>query len=203
MKNFNDIEKIYCINLEKRIDRKKECDLLFLKFNLNVEYEKACEGMTLYPELSKRQARRAGCTQSHLNVLNKIKKNNFKYTLILEDDVEFKDNFIDLFNIYVKQLPTDFCVLYLGGNHIKSTTNYSLNLEKCNSTYCLHSYIVNNSYIDNILEKNPHNFEAIDVYFSKYIQQKFNCYCFNPKLSWQRESYSDIEERNVFYKNII
>jgi hypothetical protein len=46
------------------------------------------------------------------------------------------------------------------------------------------------------------DYPVIDVYFSDFIQKEYPCYCFNPKLAWQRESYSDIEGKKVFYNKL-
>ena len=206
MKCFSDIEKIYCINLKKRTDRKQQCIELFNQINFkDVEFIEAKDGSALFPEIyskDKRKAARIGCTLSHIDALQRIKEKNYKYSLILEDDFMCEKNLISKFDKYAEQIPNDFCILYLSTNHRKPPIKYSKNIDKCVKSYALHSYIVNLDYINNLLEGPYNDYIAIDVYISDFIQTKYPCYSFNCRLTWQRQSYSDLEQKTIFYKNI-
>ena len=49
MKTLNDFfEKIYCINLNRRMDRYKECVEEFKKINANVERFSAIDGIPVF-----------------------------------------------------------------------------------------------------------------------------------------------------------
>lgn len=201
MKSFSDIEKIYCINLKRREDRKKDCIELFNNLNIkNFEFVEAKDGQELFSHLNKKTAGRVACSLSHMSTISKIKNEGFKYSLILEDDFICENDMIDKFNVYCDQVPEDFCILYLGVNNKSRTIDYSKNVNKCTKGHCTHAYIVNSLYLDKILEGKYQDYIAIDVYYSDFIQQKYPCYCFNPKLIWQRKSYSDIENRTVIYR---
>jgi GR25 family glycosyltransferase involved in LPS biosynthesis len=60
-----------------------------------------------------------GCYTSHLKILRDIKKNNYKYALVLEDDINILNkDIIGLVDKYISQLidsDINFDVLYLGG----------------------------------------------------------------------------------------
>jgi len=109
-------DKIFCINLDKRIDKwllsKKE----FQKHDLIVDRFIAIEGN---PDKIKTHLTDGGvgCTISHLEVFKLSKLLNLKNVLILEDDVEFIDDLNDRFNEYYKQIHENWGLLYLGGNH--------------------------------------------------------------------------------------
>lgn len=203
IKTFQDISDIYCINLKKRSDRKNQCIDIFKSININnYNFIEAKDGASIFPNKHKKIAARIGCTLSHIDAIQNFKKTKNQYGLILEDDFMCDHSMITKFNEYCDQVPEDFCILYLGANHKAPTAQYSKNLNRCVKSHCAHAYIINKEYIDKILNNKYMDFPVIDVYFSDFIQQKYPCYCFNPKLVWQRESYSDIEGRNVFYQRL-
>ena len=57
----------------------------------------------------------------------------------------------------------------------------------------------NNSIYDLILNLITKRNKPIDVYYAD-IQKSYNCYGFNPSIALQRESFSDIQNKNVNYK---
>lgn len=202
MKSFEDIKQIYCINLQHRTDRKDDCIQIFNKIGLepsNIEFIQAHNGPELFPDQNKKRASKLGCTLSHIDAIKKMHSQNIKYGLILEDDFICDDNLVSKFNEYCEQIPEDFCILYLGANHKLPTIQYSKNIVKCQKSHCAHAYIVNQNYISNILDGDIFKYPVIDVYFSNYIQSVYPCYCLEPRLVWQRASYSDIEHRTVYY----
>ena len=50
----------------------------------------------------------------HITAMKKIIKSEQPYGIIMEDDVIFKDNFLDNFNHIMRTVPNDFDVLYVG-----------------------------------------------------------------------------------------
>ena len=55
-----------------------------------------------------------GITLSHINAYRNIMNNEYKYSLILEDDVILDDNFGDKLNKGLKKLPDDYDMLFIG-----------------------------------------------------------------------------------------
>ena len=91
-------------------------------------------------------------------------------------------------------------MLYLTGNHIKKPIKYTTNTYKIISTLTTGSYIIKANTMQYILDNiNSYDLE-IDVFLANYVQKKFNCYCANPIITTQKESYSDIIQKNVNYK---
>ena len=70
---------IKCINLEKRVDKKKNMIKKCKRRNIPVSFYKA--------KLHTNPKR--GCLESHLNVIKEAIKNKQKYVFILEDDAKF------------------------------------------------------------------------------------------------------------------
>jgi GR25 family glycosyltransferase involved in LPS biosynthesis len=113
------IDKIYMINLDTRQDRLES----FMKVHPDIDLTRvsAVNGKELQMtdalyQLCKNNTFQwkksvIACALSHISVWSKIVKDNATYTLILEDDVRFKPGWQN----YVKDIPADAELLYLGG----------------------------------------------------------------------------------------
>jgi len=120
----------------------------------------------------------------------------------LEDDIEFTEE-IKKLDEYMSLVPSDWDMLYFGGNHNKHIGK-EINLLnekiiKLNETYGIHCVVINNTLYDLILNIITKRDKPIDVYYAD-IQKSYNCYGFNPSIALQRESFSDIQNKNVNYK---
>lgn len=115
----NLIDKTYMINLDTRPDRIQS----FQTAHPDIKYTRisAVNGTTL--PLTKSlydlcqhntfQWKKSviACALSHISIWTKIVQDNSTYTLILEDDVRFTDDW----NKHIKDIPDDAELLYLGG----------------------------------------------------------------------------------------
>ena len=85
-----------------------------------------------------------GCNLSHISVWSKIaKQESGKYFLVLEDDVRFTKNWQELWKNYVKCIPEDADLLYLGGVLPPNKHVLPLVTEKVNDYW---SFIKPNTY---------------------------------------------------------
>lgn len=215
---FNFFDKIFCINLDERQDRWKECCYLFNKYDIMHKIERfpALKFNHQDPRLMKAMGQ-IGCSMSHYAVTRKAKEQNLKNYLVLEDDFYFEYNHDELFgkiNNCINQLPNDWDMFYLGGNLDASYNKYPIekyseNLFKLNSCHTTHAFAVNNKLYDIILKDEPNyetlptwynNYTVIDVYFCKNILSQNNCYISNPILSLQRPGFSNIEHNSYDYR---
>lgn len=192
---ISDFDKIYCINLPKRTDRKSECDIIFSNNKLKVEYIEGIDGLTLN-NTGFLKPGAAGCCLSHKKIYQNIKKEkSWEKVLILEDDVEFHPDFKNLFKEYYKYVPNDWQILFFGGNHASSPIQINKYIHRLTRTFTTHCYAVKRSAIEILLEQfsneNIFNLQA-DVHLS-IIQQRIPCYGFRHHIAWQRPSWSDIE----------
>ena len=105
------VDKIFCINLKHRTDKrefiKKQCS----KYKLDVTFFKAIKNKKGW----------IGCLQSHLNILKIAKKERLKKILIIEDDCLF----LQEPSINNKELPKDWEMLFLGGNMRRKSSKCS------------------------------------------------------------------------------
>lgn len=191
-------DKIYCINLDRREDRWEESVKEFEKWGLldQVERYSAIDGTTLENPYRVNNGE-LGLIETHLNIIKESKEKKYNSVLLIEDDIEFTDE-IKLLDQYFNSLPQKWDILWFGANHNKHMGN-KINLInekiiKCNKAYSTHCIAFNKSIFDlviNLLEKRQ---KPVDVYYSD-LQKSFDCYAFNPSMSLQRPSYSDIQNR--------
>ena len=186
------VDKIYCINLDKRLDRWERCKNIFQLNNIEVERFSAVDGLNLDLTGKKLLPGEIGVIRSNFEIIKKAKENNYKNVLIFEDDVELCEDFNLKFNDYIKQIPTDWSFIYLGGNHVGGYSHVTDNVAKTNYSFAIHAIIINQNIYDHILQILPEEKEQVDVTYAK-LQRIFPSYVFRPHLAWQRKDFSDIQ----------
>jgi len=199
---LHDFDKIYCINLKKRTDRKITCDKIFKLLRLNVEYIEAVDGSMISSPATIKPGHK-GCCLSHRNIYNIVRNDpSLQKVLILEDDIEFHPEVEKLFKEWYEEVPDHWNMLYFGGNHNGLEKNFvKPHVHRLIQTYTTHCYAIKREIVPQLLaefsDENIYNNE-VDVHLSK-VQKEFPCYGFFPHLGWQRESFSDIEMKNKRY----
>lgn len=162
-----------------------------------------------------------GCALSHKAALEFIIEHGWKRTLILEDDAGFEDKNVERWNNGINEVSSfiessgdddtnsKWDVIFLGG-FVRDTngpikTDYKT-LWRTKNTSCAHAYIVRGNYVPKMyneinmaiqmLMKTPSNFKQ---YFLdnawNVLMAKDKWYITLPTLAFQRESYSDIENK--------
>jgi len=205
-------DKIYCINLDRRPDRWKECEDVFAKHDLQVERVSAVDGNP-DPENIKMTATdnriikpgMIGCAMSHLKVCQLAKAGNYSQILILEDDIDFIETLNQDFENYILQVPANWQLLYTGGNHLgnHNVRSVSQNVVRIFNTYTTHFIGMKKGMFDMMIDRIPSKItNPIDVIYAEW-QRQFEAYCIVPHLSWQRTSYSDIENCVADYDKIV
>lgn len=183
--------KTYIINLPRRKDRIEQ---MKLNSALTMPDEKelfvATEGSTFTFEKSRRMRGHMGCWDSHRRLMEKIKDENNGITLILEDDCDFNDKVFGI-SEYLKELPSDWDLLYLGGINQDAPESYSEHLDIATNILQTHAYIIRDKFIPTLLETLTNHRWKVDLVFSEAIK-KGKCFICNPPIAVQRESYSDI-----------
>jgi GR25 family glycosyltransferase involved in LPS biosynthesis len=206
MKLFDRFDKVYCINLEHREDRKNhilsECN----KYELgDVSFFKAFNGNNfLNPYKISNGC--FGLILTNIEIIKEAKNNNYKNILILEDDCYFTREVLNI-NTYFDALPDDWDMLYLGGNHnthIGNSPPIVINekIVKLHSTLTTHFVAINNHMYDVILARLSKFDNPIDVVYTG-IQKLYNVYSTSKTIAKQLNGYSDIENRVVDYSQLI
>lgn len=194
-------DKIYCINLERRKDRKEQCISEFFKHNLNVEFISAIDGKDISDINVKIKKGAYACSLSHIKIYNDIIKNNYNKVLILEDDIEFSNNLTNEFNAVFNNIPENWNLLYFSGNHYKGLTKINNDISKMIGSLSMACYGITYNMTKallNILNSDILLDREIDMIVADNMIH-YNCYVFNKALGWQRENFSDIEGRHTNY----
>lgn len=202
--DHNNIENVYYINLEERVDRKRqiEAQLNTLKW----KYQRF--------NAVKAKSGRVGCSMSHLKLLKMAKEKELPYIVILEDDIMFTkiDKFKWLLKEFLKE-NLDFDVYLLAGNLRQPVEKVTPNILKVFRSFAATGYIVKSHYYDTMIEnfkegvttllKNPDNgYFAVDTYWMR-LQQSGNWYISYPRTVTQQPDYSNIENRYVDYNHLM
>lgn len=213
MKLTDYFDKTYCINLDRRPDRWEKCVDEFKKHDLMVERFSAKDGKGLY--LPYPFGSELGGSISHLNVIKKAKELNLENVLVLEDDVEFVPDLNTKLESIMTLLPTNWDMIYFGGNHIGGFSQVNEFFFKLNRSYAIQCYAVNSKFFDEIisylgvrindilsgkitlLTSVPTSVAA--DYFIADLHNTSNTYVIRPHLCWQKEDFSDIQEIVVNY----
>jgi GR25 family glycosyltransferase involved in LPS biosynthesis len=143
--------------------------------------------------------REIGCYLSHLKTyeLIKLKNKTENYSVILEDDFKFTDDFMYKLEdtiINVKKNNIDFDFLFLGilgynGDHIMDNSIFTVP----SNSFGTHGYLINNKNIDKIIKKLSFIDCIIDVQiFRKGENKELNVARIDPVIIDTGDFYSEI-----------
>lgn len=205
--NINDLENIFYINLEHRIDRKNNIENELIKLGL---LQKAKRFNAI-----KMNNGAIGCSLSHLQLLKNALKDKLNHICILEDDIYFlnPELFINQLNKFLEN-HKDWDVILIAGNNIPPYQKIDDTCIKVNTCQTTTGYIVNGHYISKLMDNikiglthlinkpHLHCLYAIDKFWF-LLQKVDNWFLIIPTSVVQRDDYSDIEKRKVNYKNIM
>jgi GR25 family glycosyltransferase involved in LPS biosynthesis len=191
----NYFDKTYLINLPDRVDRLKESKQELSKHNIPFE---------IYPAI-KHQYGQLGIHVTLYELLHKAFYDGLQNVFIFEDDVKFVNDpneWLDKSAFPFKSLQYD--IFYFGCNTHQPLEESSWNnVLKVKNAYALHSVCFSRNGMSKMLYflkqgyKNP-----VDVMIADKIQTQGFSFCTYPLLATQRESFSDIENRDVNYSFI-
>jgi glycosyl transferase, family 25 len=191
--NSDDKYKGYYINHPDAHDRHEKLQTHLKSFGLESSIQRHLVDLKTEPKV----------TDSHKNILRKAIQQNLPYVLILEDDVEFKEDPRPYIDSAFEKLNGDWDILLLGANLKRANVEYnkSLNLGRLKGGYCAgcHSYMVNNRYfktlLDNMQNENEGGACIETMYKGKNTNMMNLCkqdkwYFVNPLLGIQNDEYS-------------
>jgi GR25 family glycosyltransferase involved in LPS biosynthesis len=215
------VDHIFYINLEHRKDRKEHIEKQikeYLDTNLEITSRfNAIQYNGNFVNNCFRNKGAIGASLSHLEVAKLAKKNNYKNTLVLEDDIIFnwsKERFYSLLDRFFKNI-TDYNLLMFdtAGNQWHPWQTYDTNIPeiyKLGDSFCAGGYIISNNFLDTYikhLEQATPKLIQGDI-FNGRIDESWKIfqgneedkkvYTFNKpldKVLHQISDYSDIEGR--------
>lgn len=141
------------------------------------------------------------CFQSHRKCVQRAKDLNLEYILILEDDVVFENNCIEIFSMAFSEVQVlNWDMFYLGANLYSDAQKIGTNIVKLTGALCAHAYIVHNRFYDKILSL-QHNKE-MDTHYGE-LMIHHNIYMCNPMIAYQLPSHSDLQHGFRDYNSAI
>lgn len=214
---FDKFDKIYYLNLDSREDRKSRIETHLAKFNIKAERipgfvitpEQALEydgGRELDEHSRKLAPARVGCSLSHLEAIKRAKQEGYSNVLIFEDDAFIFEEHIESFKEALKELEhlPKWDMLFLGANVLSPIKQISPHIGKLTGAFCAHAYVVNSHFYDHLLKYDFKQFRIFDEYlFNEMRNPNHNIYTVLPITSIQYDSFSNIEEKEVKYKDVL
>jgi hypothetical protein len=202
-------DKIYCINLDRRIDRWEHFTNQSKKFGLKLfERVSAVDGSKLNPSdfSSPLNKGELGLLLTVIKIFEDSIKNNYQKILILEDDCVFENELLNV-DLFFQSLPSDWDMIYFGGNHnlhsnYPEPTTINNYVKKVLYTYSSHMIGFNIKIYKKILSLLKTNQFQVDVVYER-LQKENNCYTFYPRLSTQLVDFSDIQNKVTDYNWLI
>ena len=168
---FDYIDKAYYINLDYRTDRKLLLEERIKKIGLDIERFEAVKfnlDEMENPYNDKDWHKKMACNQSHINIIKSAKEQGLKNVWILEDDCVFVDGFVEKAKKCLDELQDlEWDLFYFGGEPNRESEPHSDLLVKTNGAYGIHSYIINNTFYDKVINNTPTNL-LLDVFLLNF-----------------------------------
>ena len=147
------------------------------------------------------------CTIKHFEALRLIAENQEDYGLILEDDVVFREGFVEEFDRCLSLTPNDWDAIFIGAGCGESFQRHKLSeSEKVNehcflvdhpATNCAEAYLVKKEMADKIY-KSAQPFHLISDWELAYQLFKFNA-----KVYWWAPSLIEQGSKNGRYESTL
>lgn len=208
---MENIDIFYYINLDHRVDRKEQMEGEFKKVGIPKEK------VVRVPGIYTKGFGILGCGLSHLKAVETFLESDHKTCVIFEDDFMFSldVNYSQYIvrSLFETQIPYD--VVMFGGNVMKSEPTEHHFLKRILDAQTASSYLLTRDFAPHLVETYKESTNLLkehkertgerkheycnDIYWKK-LQPISRWYIVNPKLGYQRESYSDNEEHVTDYK---
>jgi len=195
---------IFVVNLPHRTDRLNDMKTKLDNLGLTFTRWEATDGRTLeVPEDSRKYGERnaqgiLGCLTSHVSLIKHAKEKQYKYIVVLEDDIVLAEDFVERVN----SVDRGFDMLYLGGHFefpdkdITPTDNpYVYKANQISGTY---AYIIADNLYDYIIENATYTY-GIDEFYALKVHPVFNCLALIPWPVDHMAGYSDVAFNDVDY----
>jgi GR25 family glycosyltransferase involved in LPS biosynthesis len=186
----------FCINLDRDLDSWGRLQPALTRHDIRaVRRVSAVDGSRLeLPATWRHSAGAYGCLLSHLQVVKDARKRGLPSLLILEDDVVFDPSFSEKFPVFVRGLPADWDMVFLGALHREDPNPVAENVVRVRHAYSTYAYALRDSVFDAFIAANDGSPNQVDVN-NGMLQSKYNCYAFAPNLAWVESRYSPVQER--------
>ncbi len=192
------VSKAFCINLYYRNDRWYYAQDQFVRNDLNVERFNAIDGREFAAERYPMKVGNLGCNLSHYLIITAAMIMGLDAIMVFEDDIVLAENFTARMDECLQDLPQDWDMIMLGGNHQEKTLPVTDRLHRVQKSFTTHAYIIRFPMYEALLQRMQAFDQPMDNILSG-MQPVWNVFVTNPPMAWQRAGYSDIEGRAMNY----
>jgi len=209
LQNFFD--RTYCVSLDRRKDRWKRFknqvpkDWPFAPINRVQAIDgKKCQR----PDWWKQGGGAWGCFRTHLRIIEQAMNNGRKSILLMEDDAMFCEDFTKRVTAFLEQVPDDWGMIYLGGQHLHVGKNAPKQVDDLEvyipwNVNRTHAFALRGKTMTEVYKhlcKNDwHNGNHIDHHLGRFHQRRdpnHRVYCPKEWLVGQQGGKSNISGRN-------
>lgn len=205
------VDSIFILNLEHRTDRLGQC--MNWLHSSGVPTSKIKRIDAVYTP----GRGHIGCMISHIRAIEAFIQSGGEFGMILEDDFVPKD--ISTFwsnytNLFTSGLTFDCVCASYNAEQIEDASPETPFLKRLRSSMTASAYLLTKDYAkvvhqcflesfylaqmeELVTKQKTHNY-TLDVYWHTLMKQD-NWYCFYPRIGYQAESYSDIQQHVTNY----
>jgi GR25 family glycosyltransferase involved in LPS biosynthesis len=185
-----------CINLDRDRDSWERLQAALARHDIRgVRRVSAVDGSRLVlPATWRHSAGAYGCLLSHLQVVRDARQRGLPSLLILEDDVAFDPSFSEKFPVFVRDVPADWDMVFVGALHREDPVPVAENVVRIRKAYCTYAYALRDSIFDAFIAANDGSPNPVDVN-NGMLQSNHKCYGLAPNLAWMKSRYSPVQER--------
>lgn len=186
------------INLKRRPDRLTAALAEFARIGVSPRVVTAVDGHALpLPDAWKAAGAGAyGCSLSHRRVLEDAIAAGQTEIAVFEDDVTFVPDFAERFAEFMEKVPSDWDMIFLGGQHMQQPDDLDNGVLLCNQVHRTHAYIVRGECLKELYGLWAAVPGHVDHVWGKH-QRSWNVYAPSTWLCGQSASKSDINGREL------
>ena len=165
------IDKILFINLEHRKDRLTQINKEFDKMNFPKNKIERIDAV------NEKYNGHIGCCKSHIKTMKNIIKNNYKYTLVFEDDFVFKvdkNTFNKKVSQFLKDYKDDWDMIQLASGYVSTEDTDNDDVKKVNHSSTSSAYIINKHFAPILLDDLETSLSLMKKDMEEYIRKNNN-----------------------------
>lgn len=188
---------IFVISLDASAESRYE-PLLKRMENMGVTYNitkiQAIPGTEVTDKPHKLTPNTWGCTLSHIKALETARERQLPCVLIIEDDIDFVENFTEKLDGYMRVLPADWEAVWLGGINGVAMESLTDDYYRVWASWGAFGYIVRQSMYNRWIAGLQQARLACDDFYRQY-HRRINCYRPKKDLITHLDGWSDRKEQ--------
>ena len=204
--NINDfVDEVYFINLKRRKDRLKHIISEFKKHDIKARRFDAIDASKLQISNDRTRNGVIGALRSHRGVIQDAISKKQNVICVFEDDISFCDDFKVRFDYYVKYVPKDWDIMYLGCHFHGCEDPIYINKSIYRIVGCFGCFamILNNKngLFQKILDSSIGESQPIDdcINYNIISDKNIKAYVLKPFFVKTIDTISDISEKTESY----